>query len=41
MKGISHIAFSGRFKVNFYIPSYLGIGKSVSKGFGTIKRVDL
>lgn len=41
MKGISHIAFVGSFKINFYIPSYLGIGKSVSKGFGTIKRVNL
>ena len=39
MKNISHVVFEGNFKVNFYIPSYLGIGKSVSKGFGTIKRV--
>ena len=39
MKGISHVVFKGSFKVNFYIPSYLGIGKSVSKGFGTIKRL--
>jgi hypothetical protein len=39
LKGIKHIAFKGNFKVNFNIPDYLGIGKSVSRGFGTIKRV--
>lgn len=39
MKDISHVVFDGNFKINFYIPSYLGIGKSVSKGFGTIKKV--
>ncbi|WP_186431019.1 CRISPR-associated endonuclease Cas6 [Clostridium sp. BSD9I1] len=37
LKGIRHIGFLGEFKVNFRIPDYLGIGKSVSKGFGTIK----
>jgi hypothetical protein len=34
------IAFRGRFNVNFNIPDHLGIGKSVSRGFGTIKRVE-
>ena len=38
-KGIKHIGFVGEFKVNFDIPDYLGLGKSVSKGFGTIKKV--
>ncbi|ASW42778.1 MULTISPECIES: CRISPR-associated endonuclease Cas6 [Eubacteriales] len=37
LKGIKHTAFLGNFKVNFYIPDYLGLGKSVSRGFGTIK----
>lgn len=39
IKNITHTAFLGEFKVNFNIPDYLGIGKSVSKGFGTIKRM--
>jgi len=29
----------GSFIVNFEIPNFLGIGKSVSRGYGTIKRV--
>lgn len=37
LKGIKHIGFVGNFKVNFKIPNELGIGKSVSRGFGTIK----
>jgi len=32
-------AFKGSFKVNFIIPDYLGLGKSVSRGFGTVKMV--
>lgn len=39
MKGINHIGFIGEFKVNFKIPDYFGIGKNVSKGFGTIKKM--
>lgn len=39
IKDIKHIGFKGVFKVNFKIPDYLGIGKNVSKGFGTIKKV--
>lgn len=39
LKGIKHKAFLGNFKVNFNIPDYLGIGKSVSRGFGTVKRI--
>ncbi|WP_346897409.1 CRISPR-associated endonuclease Cas6 [Clostridium sp. UBA7503] len=39
LKGIKHIAFIGDFKVNFNIPNYFGIGKSVSRGFGTIEKV--
>lgn len=37
LKGTKHIGFLGEFKVNFNIPEYLGIGKSVSRGFGTVK----
>jgi hypothetical protein len=38
-KNKSMITFLGSFVVNFHIPDYLGIGKSVSRGFGTVKRV--
>ncbi|MCT4605531.1 MAG: CRISPR-associated endonuclease Cas6 [Marinisporobacter sp.] len=37
-KNNTMVAFKGKFKVNIDIPDYLGIGKSVSRGFGTIKR---
>lgn len=33
------IGFKGRFMTNFVIPDYLGIGRSVSRGFGTVVRV--
>ena len=36
-KGIDMKSFTGTFKTNFLIPNYLGLGKSVSRGFGTIK----
>lgn len=39
LKGIPMIGFLGDFKVNFQIPDYWGIGKSVSRGFGTVKRL--
>ncbi len=39
-KNIKMKAFKGKFKVNFKIPDYLGLGKSVSRGFGTIKGVE-
>lgn len=39
LKGIPMIGFLGAFSINFEIPDYWGIGKSVSRGFGTIKRV--
>lgn len=32
-------SFDGDFMVNFYIPDYLGIGKSVAKGFGMVRKV--
>jgi hypothetical protein len=38
LKGIEIATFKGEFMVNFLIPDYLGLGKSVSRGFGTVKR---
>lgn len=38
IKGVKHIAFVGEFKVNFYVPDYFGLGKCVSKGFGTVQK---
>lgn len=34
------IGFKGEFLINFYIPNYMAIGKSVSRGFGTVKLVE-
>lgn len=39
LKGIPMIGFMGEFAVNFDIPDYWGIGKSVSRGFGTVIKV--
>ena len=39
LKGTPMLGFLGNFSVNFEIPDYWGIGKSVSRGFGTVKRV--
>ncbi len=36
-KNIKMKAFKGKFRTNFVIPNYLGIGKSVARGFGTVK----
>lgn len=36
LKGVPMLGFLGTFSVNFEIPDYWGIGKSVSRGFGTI-----
>ena len=38
LKGTPFIGFLGRFMVNFTIPDYMGLGKSVSRGFGTVRR---
>ncbi len=40
LKGTPMLGFLGSFSVNFEIPDYWGIGKSVSRGFGTVKRVE-
>ncbi|BBO89338.1 CRISPR-associated endonuclease Cas6 [Desulfosarcina ovata] len=39
LKGKQMTAFKGIFKTNFMIPDYLGLGKSVSRGFGTVRRM--
>ncbi len=41
LKGNPMLGFIGTFSVNFEIPDYWGIGKSVSRGFGTVKRSNL
>ncbi|NPV14972.1 hypothetical protein HPY86_08610 [candidate division WOR-3 bacterium] len=38
LKGTPMLGFLGEFVVNFEIPDYWGLGKSVSRGFGTIKK---
>lgn len=30
------LGITGKFLVNFYLPDYFGLGKSVSRGFGTV-----
>jgi len=39
LKGTPMLGFLGTFSVNFKIPDYWGIGKSVSRGFGTIRKI--
>ena len=39
-KAIPHNAFIGEFKINFYLPDFIGIGKGVSHGFGTVKKIE-
>jgi hypothetical protein len=39
LKSTPMLGFLGTFSVNFEIPDYWGIGKSVSRGFGTIIKV--
>lgn len=36
LKGTPMLGFLGTFSVNFEIPDYFGLGKSVSRGFGTV-----
>jgi hypothetical protein len=33
------IAFTGRFSSNSFLPDYTGIGKAVSRGFGTVMQI--
>jgi hypothetical protein len=38
LKGVGMTGFRGTFAVNFELPDYIGLGKSVSRGFGTVIR---
>lgn len=40
-KGISLVGFTGEFQANFMIPEYLGLGRSVSRGFGAVVGIKL
>ncbi len=37
LKGNKVLGFTGYFKTNFHIPDDLGLGKSVSRGFGNVR----
>lgn len=39
LKGQQMIGFKGMFKTNFMIPDHMGLGKSVSRGFGSVKKI--
>lgn len=38
-KSIDMLGFTGEFKVRFNLPDFFGLGKGVSQGFGTVKRI--
>lgn len=38
-KNNTMLAFEGQFKTNVALPDLIGLGKSVARGFGTIKRI--
>jgi hypothetical protein len=38
-KNIPMVCFTGEFTMNFLLPDYLGIGKQVARGFGTVRRI--
>lgn len=35
------LCFKGVFAINFMLPDYIGIGKSVSRGFGSVKKIGI
>lgn len=39
LKGEKMTAFTGDFKTNFVVPDFFGVGKSVSRGFGVVRRL--
>ena len=41
LKGLDMSGFTGFFAANFLIPDFVGIGKSVSRGFGTVQQITL
>jgi len=38
-KKMDFISFTGGFIANFLIPDFMGIGKGVAKGFGTVRKI--
>lgn len=40
LKSKSLMGFVGGFRTNFEIPDFCGLGKSVSRGYGTVKRIE-
>jgi hypothetical protein len=40
LKGTPMLGFLGSFSVNFEIPDFWGVGKSVSRGFGTVVKTE-
>jgi len=38
-KGKTMLAFIGEFQMNFHFPDFLGLGKQVARGFGTVKQL--
>lgn len=40
VKGVHLMAFTGSFQVNFQIPDLFGLGKSVSRGFGAVRKME-
>lgn len=38
-KGLPMMGFVGTFSINFHVPEDMGLGKTVSKGFGNVARV--
>jgi len=40
LKGKVHLAFMGGFSVDFLLPDLLGLGKSTSRGYGAIRKID-
>jgi hypothetical protein len=40
LKKVGMDGFVGTFRINFRVPDRVGIGKSVSRGFGTVERLD-
>ena len=39
-KAVNMLAFTGEFRVNFKIPDFMGFGKGVSQGFGTVINIE-
>ncbi|HJH31209.1 MAG TPA: hypothetical protein C5S50_03265, partial [Methanosarcinaceae archaeon] len=39
VKGVQFVGFFCEFIANFKIPDYLGLGKSVSRGYGAVEKI--